>query len=59
MGLKMKNLNIRRVHRKLRFLGGIHEKPTHIGGNCLKRGELGQFADLRGKGGLAKKRWTL
>ena len=27
-------------------------KNQYIGGNCLKRGRLGQFADLRGR--LAK-----
>ena len=30
-------------------------KNQYIGGNCLKEGGLGQFADLRDKG-LAKKR---
>ena len=26
--------------------GGVHKKPIYRG-DCLKRGELGQFADLR------------
>ena len=48
----MKNFNIFGVHQKTQVLGGgVHEKPIYRGG-CLKRGGLGQFADLRG-GGLA------
>ena len=46
MGLRMKNLNITRVHRKIRFLsgewgGGLHEKRIQRG-HCLKkqRGDL-------------------
>ena len=32
-------------------------KNQYRGGNCLKRGGgLGQFADLKGGGGLARKR---
>ena len=51
----MKNFNIFGVHQKTQVLGGgVHEKPIYRGG-CLKRGGLGQFADLRG-GGLATKR---
>ena len=30
--------------------GGVQEKPIYRG-NCLKRGGLGQFADLSGKPG--------
>ena len=37
-GLRMKNFNIMRVHRKIRFLGGAVMKNQYIGGNCLKRG---------------------
>ena len=56
-GVKMKNLNIIRVHWKTRFLGGgVFTKKQYIGGKRLKkRGVgLGQFADLRG-GGLDEK----
>ena len=36
--------------------GGVHENQYN-GGNCLKRGGLGQFADLRGgEGGAWRKR---
>ena len=49
MGLRMKNFNIFEIQEKIRFLGGIHEKPMYRGG-LPKRGELGQFADLRGGG---------
>ena len=46
----MKNFNIFGVHQKTQVLGGgVHEKPIYRGG-CLKRGGLGQFADLRGGG---------
>ena len=41
------------VHRKIGFLGGVHEKPIYRG-NCLKKRGFGQFVDLRGS--LAKKR---
>ena len=41
MGLRMKNFNIRRVHRKIRFLGEEVMKNQYIGGNCLKRRGLG------------------
>ena len=42
------------VHRKIQFLGWVHEKPIYRKGGLLKNGGLGQFADL--KGDLAKKR---
>ena len=42
------------VHQKIQFLGGIDKKPIYRG-ELPKRGELGQFADLRGS--LVKKRW--
>ena len=49
MVLRMKNFNIQRVHRKIRLLvGRTHEKPIERR-DCLKRGGLGQFADLRGE----------
>ena len=52
MVLRMKNFNILGVHWKIQLLGGSQE--TNIeGGDCIKRGELGQLADLRG--GLGKK----
>ena len=35
---------------KSSILTGV-PKNLYIGGNCLKRGGLGQFADLRRKGG--------
>ena len=46
MGLRMKSFNIMGVHWKIWFLGGF-TKNQYIGGIALK-GELGQFADLRG-----------
>ena len=51
----MKNFNILGVHGIIRVSGGggVHEMPTYRG-DCLKRGGLGKFADLRG-GGLSKK----
>ena len=49
----MKHFNIMGVHRKIGFLGGVHEKPIYRG-NCLKKRGFGQFVDLRGS--LAKKR---
>ena len=42
------------VHRKIRFLGGVHEKTKIYREDCLKTGDFGQFADLRG--GFSKKR---
>ena len=57
-GVKMKNLNIIRVHWKTRFLGGgLLTRKQYIGGKRLKKpgwGGLGQFADLKG-GGLDEK----
>ena len=32
------------------FFGGGVMKNQYIGGHCLKKGGLGQFADLRGGG---------
>ena len=40
------------VHSKIRILVGV-TKNQYIGGDCLKRGALGQFADIRG--GLGEK----
>ena len=48
----MKNLNIMKGSLKNLIFKGIHKKRIHRG-NCLKRGRLGKFADLRG--GLASK----
>ena len=54
-GLRMKNLNIMRVHWKIQFLGekggGGGSWKTNIWGELPKKGGawmLGQFADLRG-----------
>ena len=49
----MKNFNIVGVHWKIQILEGVYEKPIYRG-NCLKRG-FGQFADLRGGGGLPER----
>ena len=48
MGLRVKNFNILGVHWK-----------TKIEGALPKKGGLGQFADLRGEGGLGKKEGVL
>ena len=53
MVLRVKNFDIFGVHLKIRFLGGVTENQ-YRGENCLKRGGLGWFSDLRG--GLARKR---
>ena len=55
MGLRMKNFNINPIFRAKgrEFRDGVCQKPI-CRGHCLKRGELGQFADLRG--GLSEKR---
>ena len=51
----MKNFNIMGVHWKIRYIG-IRQGKTNIQGELPKKGELGQFADLRGGGGgLSKK----
>ena len=50
----MKNFNIFGVHGKIRVLEGGFTKNQYIGGDCLKKGELGHFADLRR--GLARER---
>ena len=50
----MKNFNIFGVHGKIRVLEGGFTKNQYIGRDCLKKGELGQFADLRR--GLARER---
>ena len=49
MGLRMKNFNINPIFRatEREFRAGVCQKPI-CWGNCLKREELGQFADLRG-----------
>ena len=49
MGWRMKNINIFRVHGKIRVLGGggVTKKTIHRE-DCL-RGELGLFADLRAR----------
>ena len=46
----MKNFNIMGVHWKIRYIG-IRQGKTNIQGELPKKGELGQFADLRGGGG--------
>ena len=57
-GLRMKNLNIMRVHWKIQFLGekggGAHGKPIYGGGGgtCLKRGCMDAWTVCRFKGGL-------
>ena len=52
MGLRMKHCNME-VHWKMHFLGGRGSQKTNIWGNWLKRG-LGEFANLRGGGGVAE-----
>ena len=47
MGLKMENFNICMFTEKSDFTGRGFTKNRYRGGNCLKRGGLGQFADLR------------
>ena len=47
MRLRIKNFNIMRFTEKFNFRGGFPKKQ-YIGWNCLKRGELRKFADLRG-----------
>ena len=54
-----KSFNITGIHRKIQFSrggGGFQEKPIYRG-DCLKRGGLGEFADLRGE--LGKKEGVL
>ena len=54
MGIKDKKiLYILGVHWKIWFLGLVLKKKTIYRGECLKKGGLGEFADLRG--GLVKK----
>ena len=55
MRLRMKNLKCFWCSLKNWALrGGFHKKPIQRGrGGCLKMGELGQFANL--KGGFGKK----
>ena len=55
MGLRMKNFNILGVHWKIWLLRGSSWKTNIERGLPKKRG-LGQFEDLRGGGGLARKR---
>ena len=52
MRLRIKNFIIMGVHSKIRILVGV-TKNQYIGEDCLKRGALGQFADIRG--GLGEK----
>ena len=47
MVLRMKNFNIFGIHQKIRLLGGESSRTTNIEGDCLNKGGLGQFADLR------------
>ena len=47
MGLRVKDFNIFGFHLKIRFSGGVHEKPVCNGG-LTKKGGLGQFANLKG-----------
>ena len=47
MGIKDKKLYTMDVHRKIWFLGFIHNKEQYIGWFSKKRG-LGLFVDLRG-----------
>ena len=61
MRLRMKNLKCFWCSLKNWALrGGFHKKPIQRGGGCLKMGELGQFANLKGGrgggGGLARNR---
>ena len=51
MGLLMKYFNIFRGSLKNLILSGglVHKNPIYRG-DCLKRRELGKFADLRGIG---------
>ena len=51
----MNNFNILGVHGKIRVLRGGFTKSQFIGEDCLQTEGLGQFADLRGGGGLGKK----
>ena len=39
MGLRMKHFKILGIHGRIRFLGGVHEKPIYRG-DCLKKGGL-------------------
>ena len=42
-----------RLTGELNFKRGGSRKKQYRGGNCLKRGELGHFTDLRWGGGGA------
>ena len=60
MRLRMKNLNIFGVYWKIWLLGekGEGSRKTNIEGGMPKKGELGQFANLSGGGGLEERaRW--
>ena len=49
MVLRMKNFNILGVHWKIQLLGGGGgSQKNNIYGGLPKKGELGQFANLRG-----------
>ena len=66
MVLRMKDLNEKRKKKFVGFtekfdflgggVGGGFTKNQYRVGDYLKRGGLGQFADLRGEGGLARER---
>ena len=67
MVLRMKDLNEKRKKKFVGFTekfdfffwgggGGGSQKTNIEWGDYLKRGGLGQFADLRGEGGLARER---
>ena len=51
MGLKMKNFNMG-VRGKIRFLGGIHEKPIYTGGLDSFQIQRGGTWQKRGGGGV-------
>ena len=59
MVLRMKNSIIFGVHWKNPTFkgGGGGSRKTNIDGRVALKGELGQFADLRG--GLGKKEWGM
>ena len=56
MVLKMKNFNFWGGSLKNPTFMGRGSRKTNIEGRLPKKGGLGQFADLRGGGGLARKR---
>ena len=50
MGLRMKNVNILGVHRKIWLIGAEFTKNKYRGGNCLKRGAWTVYG-FKGRGG--------